>query len=1339
MRRFSIFIMMIFVAIASIAVPTDRFVPTVRQLPIGNSLPSKKVERIYQDRNGFVWFGTEDGLSRYDGHRIKTWRSDIKNPSLLSDNSITAIAETADGDLLVGTERGLNLIRSKSGNTSQFEDPELSKYAVREIVCDKNGAIWVGTYKRLCRIEKSLDKITTYDTSLPVTSVNTVYRDKDNNIWVAFWEKGLYKYSPPSDRFERMPSFGSRDNPMRILQTNDGYLVATWGNGLFKLRFVNNEPVVTPITVANAGQSDFDIIFELKEDGNGNIWMTGLKRVHSGVLDGNTFTCHKADWLNNRIFSTPDHLMLDKDNMLWLSSGLNGISVLDTRKPLIHWCSLPLFGKSLGSITPILDAIYPSGRYIWFNQPRLGLVRYDKNTEEYSSFLEIPQLSGLKGLGDIFDIVSFENNNHDFYLLPEFDTIIYHLNCNATGDIIDVSCISLGKDGGAPRLLAKDSHNRMWIATDKWLILRTESGKIIRMTNQPADFSSMAVDKQDNLFIASESKGIIRVELKCNRNGEYSISQNCVPETSEMNVKSLGYDSAANMLWAVGQLGDIKTISCVTFDINDVTQNVNLNLSENLYDVIIDENGQIWLTTSKNIYHFSPDGKSLVHIPVPQSDRMVSLNDNSSYYDKKNKLIYFGCNDGYMVLDVANADSLNRRSIKAPVISDVKIAGTSIYGADIPHAEIENDKVVLPSDAHNIQIEFSALSYSGDYSVKYAYRLSGLDDEWVSLNEGEPMAFFNELPSGKSTLEIRATYGSGEWSPIASYTIIRIPAWWETWWAYLIYVCVAVSVVYILYRYVHHRIELRNQITKAQFDKKNVEELTELKLKYFANISHDFLTPITIISCLIDDLEMTYGKIGPQLDKVRYNLSKVKRLIQQILDFRKCETGNMHLHVSENELCEFIDNICRNHFLPLMEKKHINFNYDKDCERLEGYFDTDKIEKVLFNLISNAYKYTPEGGTIDVSLQNRIADGHTYAVIKVSDTGTGISEKNLKNIFNRFYTVDEKKSESNGIGLALVKDLLSLHHGEISVASKPGKGTVFTVTVPVSKECFSSDEIVRPVVDIDESTTNMPHDLEATVATEGKEVNSDVTLLLVEDNEELLTLMRRMFSQKYNVLTAKNGIEALDVIDKNDIDIIISDVMMPEMDGLTMCGKLKSDIKTSHIPLILLTAKSRTEDRVECYKAGADGYIAKPFELKVLEARIENFLSNKAIRQQKFQNEPDATLTELEMSPLDKSFIDKIVSVIDQNLTDPGFDIDRLAESVNMSRSAFYRKIKVITGMSPVEFMRSTKLKKAYEMLKQGGMNISEVAYASGFSNPKYFSTCFKEQFGMSPSEVSRS
>lgn len=1337
MRILGIILILAFAALNSVAISSNDFVATVRQLPIGNNLPSKKVERIYHDNKGFVWIGTDDGLSRYDGHRIKTWRSDIKNPSLFSNNSITAITETNEGDLLVGTERGLNIIDVKTGKTRQFEDSELRDHAIREIVTDKDGTIWVGTYIRLCRLDKDLDKVSTYDTSLPVTSVNTIYRDKDDNLWVAFWDKGLFRYNRTSDRFEKMPPFGLRDNPMRVLQTNDGYLVSTWGDGLFRLKFINNEPVVTPVEVTSVNKSDFDIIFELKEDRNGNIWMIGLKRVYAGVLSGNTFSCYQADWLNNPIFSTPDHLVMDKGNMLWLSSGLNGISILDTREPLIRWFPLPPFDKKDGNINPIMKAIHPNGRYIWFNQPRVGLVRYDKDSERYATYMDIPQLNKLQGLRDIIDIVSLGQYSSDFYLMPEFNTFVYHVRTDSEGNIIDVSAIILGEDGGAPRLLAKDNSGRMWIATDRWLILRTENGQLLRMMDQPVDFTSMVVDNRNNLFIASESKGIIRVELKQSNNGDYYISQSAIPETSGMIVKSLAYDPSTDIIWAVGQLGDIKTISCKTFDINDITQSINLNLSENLYDVIIDGNGQIWLTTSKNIYHFSPDGKSLVHIPVPQSDRMISLSNNSFYYDKKNKLIYFGCNDGYMTLDIANTDSLNKRSIKTPVLSDVKIAGTSIYGSDKPYSKLEDGVIVLPSDAHNIQFEFSALDYSGDYSVKYSYRLSGVDKDWVSLNDGEPMAFFNELPSGKNTLEIRATYGSGEWSPIATYTIKRLPAWWETWWAYLIYVCVAAAIIYTLYWYVHHRMELKNQITKAQFDKKNVEELTELKLKYFANISHDFLTPITIISCLIDDLEMTYGKIGPQLDKVRFNLSKVKRLIQQILDFRKCETGNMHLHVSENELCEFIDNICRNHFLPLMEKKHINFNYDKDCERLDGYFDTDKVEKVLFNLISNAYKYTPEGGTIDVSLQNRVIDGHTYAVIKVSDTGTGISEKNLKNIFNRFYTVDEKKSESNGIGLALVKDLLTLHHGEISVESKPGKGTVFTVTMPVSKDCFSTDEIVRPVVGVDEITTNMPHDLEA-IDTEGKEVNSDVTLLLVEDNEELLTIMRRMFSQKYNVLTAKNGVEALDVIDKNDIDIIISDVMMPEMDGLTMCGKIKSDIKTSHIPLILLTAKSRTEDRVECYKAGADGYIAKPFELKVLEARIENFLSNKESRQKRFQNEPESTVTELEMSPLDKSFLDKIVSVIEQNLTDSGFDIDRLAESANMSRSAFYRKIKVITGMSPVEFLRSTKLKKAYELLKQGELNISQVAYASGFSNPKYFSTCFKEQFGISPSEVNR-
>ena len=529
-----------------------------------------------------------------------------------------------------------------------------------------------------------------------------------------------------------------------------------------------------------------------------------------------------------------------------------------------------------------------------------------------------------------------------------------------------------------------------------------------------------------------------------------------------------------------------------------------------------------------------------------------------------------------------------------------------------------------------------------------------------------------------------------------------------------------------------------------QIEKEKSEELTQAKLRYFTNISHDFLTPITIISCLIDDMVMTYKNRIPQLDKMRSSLRQLKHLIQQVLDFRKIENGKMSLQVSEGDISVFIEDLCRMNFSVLMDKKHISFAVVAEKPHISACFDRDILEKVLYNLLFNAYKYTNEGGEITVSLSVVENDGVRSALIRVKDTGVGIPLEKQPFVFNRFYTATtDTAAEANGIGLSLVKELLEIHHGRIALESTVGKGTEFSVLLPMEKSAYLPEEFA-PQEDMSAvEELELPHEenivgysvLEKTEPQ--KEV--DGCMLLVDDNVDLLDVMCRVFSHRHKVLLAHDGIEAVAVIENNAVDVIISDVMMPNMDGLELCRHLKADINTSHIPVILLTAKNAPEDRIECYKAGCDGYVAKPFELRVLEARVESFLEHKRCAQRDFKEEREVRTAMLKMSALDQKFLDKVISIIEHNMKKAiDIDVNTIAREVGMSKSSFYRKIKLITDLSPVEFVKNIRLKHAYELLEKGETSLESVAYSTGFSSAKYFSTCFKEQFGITPTEFLR-
>jgi signal transduction histidine kinase/DNA-binding response OmpR family regulator len=594
---------------------------------------------------------------------------------------------------------------------------------------------------------------------------------------------------------------------------------------------------------------------------------------------------------------------------------------------------------------------------------------------------------------------------------------------------------------------------------------------------------------------------------------------------------------------------------------------------------------------------------------------------------------------------------------------------------------------------------------------------------------------------------VKATDVNGLWSSLVTkIQVDKAPAFYETWWAYTAYIMFVLLAGYSFYYRTKRRMQLRHELRIVQIEKEKSEELVQAKLRYFTNISHDLLTPLTIVTCLIDDAEITYKNKIPQFEMIRANVNRLKRLLQQILDFRKVESGNMRLKVTSGDIVSFIRDVCKSNFMPLIQKKKLTFTFESSEETIQAYFDADKIDKVVFNLLSNACKYTEEGGEIKTILSTYLQNGHIYLSIIISDTGKGIASEDLDKIFTRFYTNQHwVSSETNGIGLSLTKDLLELHHGTISVESEIEKGTSFTVIIPIDKESYVEDEINVGAFQglIKESRTDIIDvDMENWEQFEGGNTDamvSDIRLLLVEDNEELLYLMERILSRRYHVIMAKNGIEAFELMKDNEVDIIVSDVMMPEMDGLELCRAIKGNLETSHIPIILLTAKNTAEDRIECYNAGANAYISKPFELKVLEARLDNFLMDKKTKQEEFRTDiEDINFNLLDATDIDKEFLKKVIEVIQENLSSSTFDVIQLADALAMSKSSLYRKTKAIIGLSPVEFIRNVRLKQGVKMLKNKSISVSEVAYTCGFSNPKYFSTCFKEEFGVTPKEFQK-
>lgn len=904
---------------------------------------------------------------------------------------------------------------------------------------------------------------------------------------------------------------------------------------------------------------------------------------------------------------------------------------------------------------------------------------------------------------------------------------------------------------GVPLAMKEDTHGNVWIVTEYGLAVCNGEGDIqTTLRVDVHDISSMAIDGWGNLWLGTRGHGLYRV-VPAYRDGkvvECAVRHFAARDGGLLsnNVEALCADVKHRKVWIGTMEGNVQAWDAQTNAFKDYSSLFYTYINETVNDIMAGQDGHIWISTAKNVLEFNPDNEVVKSYAGLYNMGVHSFERNACSY--RDGMFYYGRDGGITCFKGTSRLDGTASSVDV-ALTDVKVSGKSILDGDFPgncRMDALSHQLILGADAHDIEIDFSTLNYSSPRQILYAYRIKGVNNDWVYTGNDLPRAYYNKLPKGENVLELRATDSEGRWSPnTVSYTIIRQPAWYETWWAYTLYILAVAAALLGCYRWVVYRVRLRNELKIVQIEKEKSEELTQAKLRYFTNISHDFLTPITIISCLIDDMAMTYKNKIPQLDKMRNSLRQLKHLIQQVLDFRKIENGKMKLQVSEGNLSAFVEELCRMNFSVLMDKKHLYFAVRVEQGVESAYFDRDILEKVLYNLLFNAYKYTHEGGEVSVSLSVMEHDGVCSALIRVKDTGVGIPVEKQPFVFNRFYTAaTDAATEANGIGLSLVKELLEIHHAQISLKSKVGEGTEFTILLPVDKSAYLPEEIAPREEITAAEELELPQEEGgitgyAVLEEKGGQGEVNGTMLLVDDNADLLDVMHRVFMCRHKVLLAHDGVEALSVIEEHAVDVVISDVMMPNMDGLELCRRLKSDINTSHIPVILLTAKNAPEDRVECYKAGCDGYVAKPFELRVLEARVENFLEHKRSAQRDFRQEGEVKTAMLKMSALDQKFLDKVISIIEHNMK-KGIDVDinTIAREVGLSKSSFYRKIKLITDLSPVEFVKNIRLKHAYELLEGGETSLDAIAYSTGFSGAKYLSTCFKEQFGITPTEFLR-
>ena len=1333
-----------------------------KQLSAPHSLPTNEVQKVYQDRDGFIWFATRNGLCQYNGYETTLYKSNLYSPDLLTTNSITCLVDDNNNNLWIGTSEGLNVMDKRTGEIKKYKAPSISNNVVSALCVTRDNTLWVGTDNGLCRYVPEKDTFVVCgdefgDGRLRYVTIKSLLEDSDGDLWIGTWAQGLFRYSPSTDKVVVYPKINEQYSSHVIYEdSNKDIWVGSWGYGPFKLRNPKDMENVSYQSFLHENGDDSslsdNIVYDIAEDINTHTLWVGTRSGLSILRldESSSFINYKSGKSDYRIPSDEvNSIMRDSQKNMWIGAIGGGVLMADTRQPAFALHTLN-FGDEDIPVTSVRTLFADSDQNLWIGVGTYGLARREYVTGELKMYSHIPEFSGVKDLPSLFAVVQRKKSGDIWFGMYNGGIYVYrkgekvkHLTTKNSA-FLTSDCVSA---------LYEDYEGNCWVGTRGGIGVRLSDGTDYRFETMNFNDSLSAgwiyvrdivQDMDNSVWLATSNFGVIHIT------GDVRQPSTLKYENYSFHNRKLITNTVLCMhidrfgrLWAGTEGGGLYLYNRSTGQFEEKTRTYSIP-GDVIVSIEEDKSGNLWLGTVSGLVKLyvaavGNDFSTRIYTSADGLQDNFIVNSSCS----RDGELFFGGHKGY------NSFFPDKMEIPSQetnfLITDIKIFNHSFKNLPVelqqkisPVMPTYTSKIELPYKYNNFSIEFAALTYKNPELNRYAYRLQNFDRDWQYTDADRRFAYYNNLPSGTYTFQLKATNENGEWSGyVREFTVVVLPPFWATWWAYLLYMVLVLVIGVLIYRTIKKRILLQNALRLREMEKAKAEELNHAKLQFFTNITHELLTPLTIISATVDELKTQAPSHNDLYTVMNSNIQRLIRLLQQILEFRKAETGNLKLRVSPGDLAAFVRTGTES-FKPLVKKRKIHFSLLCDPESIVGYFDIDKLDKIMYNLLSNAAKYNKEDGFIQVTLSYDEED-REFVLLRVKDNGKGISREKQATLFKRFYEGDYRKFNTigTGIGLSLTKDLVTLHGGTISVESEVDHGTEFIVRIPIERSYYDEEQIDDEVISLRQTAIDYedtPEDVIAEVQELATKANS---ILLVEDNEELLNLMTKLLGREYNVFTAENGKEGIIVLENEDVDLIVSDIMMPEMDGIEFCKYVKGHLEISHIPVILLTAKNKEEDRAEAYEIGADAFISKPFNLTVLHARIRNLLKYKARMAHDFKNQIVFEVKDLNYTSLDEDFIQRAINCVNNHLEDPNFDQAQFADEMLTSKSTLYKKLKSLAGLNTSSFIRNVRLKAACRIMEEKGINIrvSELAYAVGFNDPKYFSSCFKKEFGMLPSE----
>lgn len=1378
-------------------------------LTVNEGLSHSDAMVVISDKQGFVWIGTNKGMDRFDGTEIKNYSFDFDNPrQSLSVNRIRTLHVNDGGELYVGTENGgvnyYDIIKDHFypidaalfPQAFQAHATALSKATVKTMATDKLGRLWIGTSSHgLFVLQK--DSLGNYisirrffsDFNKTGFNINDVKADKNGAIWIAT-DQGLFKARVEIVLSDDQPGFLTKINfssdKIGVLHFDpEGNL---WMGADEKVYYAGYHLLkdLTAIDFYSIYHSySFRDLTALHFDSFGRLWIGtsfGLYVLHNSLSQSQEENEIPFEYADLTLFQPEDDnptsisssrihdIYEDKFKTVWIAASAGGVNKVDLlAKQFGH---IKREAQNSASIANnYINTIYKGGDkdLLWIGT-RNGFSKYNLVTRQASNYLS------QKGGGDIdgIDVNSILKDTSGALWIGTWNNGFYIFKQDGLNEEIKQYRLTEGKDvnpANSVTAFAEDNFGFMWMATAAQGLRKYNlQGELIASYNHTnsriptLNFNTLFYEKQTSILWAGTSNAGL-LKFKVERDTILLLKQY---KNEPDDTASLGI----NYVWSVlkSKTGDywIGTIGAglhkLTRDSKGREELVRYSkwLPENDVESILeDDEGNLWIGGA-GLYKFNPNTREFLKFNVDDGLQSNSFKVGAACKDQ-NGIMYFGGINGVNYFIPENI----KVNPYPPVvlITELRVhnkrveVGEELNGRILLKTNISfKDKITIKASENDFSFGFVSLHYANPEKHQFAYKLHGYQDHWIFPEKGQRTASFSNLDAGSYTFIVKASNGEGKWSENRSEIEIEIlPPWWKTWWAYTFYCSLIVVSLWVFRKITVNKQELKNKLLIEQIEHEKDLELNELKLKFFTNISHELRTPLTLILGPIEELISAPEKLNGMRAKVllmRKQTLKLLDLVNQLMDFRKAESQIQPLHVSNQNIIHFIHELFLV-FYHKAEEKNIDYTFSSDYEEVNMYFDPNKIEIVLTNLLSNAFKYTAEGKKISVSItvngdpeKVAIFDSNKvqqhYLEIKVRDWGIGMNADEIEKIFDFYYQAVKTETMQilgTGIGLSLVKEIISRHSGSVLVESKPGEGTEFTIRLPFGKEHFPSTDIIstQPLITMPYIEGNLPLSNTTGQPDQNEEIGlKGFKILIVEDNEDVLQYLKKLFSSDLQVYLARNGQVGWELIATVHPDLVLSDIMMTPVNGLEFCKKIKQNSKTMHIPVFLLTARAAVVHELEGLDLGADDYIVKPFVPKVLQARVFAKLHNMQKMRDYYQKQILLQPTEISIPDEDKRLLELSMKIVEDNLEDPDFNVQLLVKKMGMSQSAYYRKMKSITGQSVVEFIRDVRMKRAAQLLRESKMRISEVAIMVGIEDIKYFRKIFRQIYDMSPSDYSK-